>query len=747
MATTLELMEEAERRGILPQDKLDLLNEARKRGLVASKGVLDSPDSSLLSSAGETASEPISSNTTSSNNEGIGKDLKDMGLAIATAARNYPGLKQASAGVGTALREIPKMVKGEPTDWGAQYDERLKKQGGIFKDIEKNAPTTSAISDFAAQIPLYEIGGEVLNPAVSKVIGAEAGPLMKLLGMGAKGATVNTAISQAENPNKERLGQDAASGVLGEYAGSALGKIGSYLPTAARNWGSRLYDSMLNRGGTTLQEELARQEGNTLGHEAYDRGLLGTLEHMFGIADKGLEEHGGKLNNILTEGSKPIPVENPRFDAYVSHEQPATLDDMLEGIFGSSKGETTQSGFPERVIVRRPGSVSTAIRPDEVVNRTASAPMGRDIPSPIESKNVADFELQGGKEVPGSKVRVMTDENLPEGPQAQNVSDEGYLNQLKRLRDSKIGIKSAEGEVEQLNRAIQDLENNPSQMTPLEAQALKRRIGGRLTDNKSANPFANPEQSMKTEMDKAQYRGLKDAIEERFMGPNGENPVQDINKELSHYERLKDALKGVQADIQGTSPVGSGGTLWKDTKKILTGGPIQASAEAQLLKKGAAVLSPLTQMFGLSARPYLPKEIDSFLNFKPPADEEQNKVPESAPAAPQNLTDLLSYKDQNAAQNAGKLSPEIQTAIEKVIEQTGTSPQVTSTFRDRLHNAMVGGVPNSAHTTGNGIDFSLDGLTPAQIKSFVSSANGLPNVRAMVHQVYGKPHIHMEYRG
>ena len=40
MATKLELLLEAEKRGLLPQEKVDALNEARRRGSVAG---VDSP--------------------------------------------------------------------------------------------------------------------------------------------------------------------------------------------------------------------------------------------------------------------------------------------------------------------------------------------------------------------------------------------------------------------------------------------------------------------------------------------------------------------------------------------------------------------------------------------------------------------------------------------------------------------------------------------------------------------------------
>lgn len=47
---------------------------------------------------------------------------------------------------------------------------------------------------------------------------------------------------------------------------------------------------------------------------------------------------------------------------------------------------------------------------------------------------------------------------------------------------------------------------------------------------------------------------------------------------------------------------------------------------------------------------------------------------------------------------------------------------ITSGFRNPIVNRLVGGVSNSQHTNGQAVDFTVPGMTPAQVVDFIKKS-------------------------
>ena len=47
---------------------------------------------------------------------------------------------------------------------------------------------------------------------------------------------------------------------------------------------------------------------------------------------------------------------------------------------------------------------------------------------------------------------------------------------------------------------------------------------------------------------------------------------------------------------------------------------------------------------------------------------------------------------------------------------------ITSGFRNPFVNRLVGGVSNSQHTNGQAVDFTVSGMTPAQVVYFIKQS-------------------------
>ena len=568
--------------------------------------------------------------------------VKDVALAGLTAARNYPGLKQLSAAAGTASRLTSDDLL-HPSKIPAKYEDRLAKQQSIISNIEKNAPIASTISDIAAQVPLYAIGGEALEAAAPALKTVEGGSkLLNILKLGTKGAAVNTGIQQAEHPDASRIGTDAALGAAMELGGAGLAKAAGAVKEGARNWGSRLYDAMFSRGGRTIAEDFASEGGKSLGQEAYDRGLFGTLKDMKNAAQEGLEKYG------------------------------------------------------------------------------------------IPRQAMYDAADQAGKSFPYADT---------------------YIKQLEGELNKKIGVDSARGEVDKILQMIEDVKKNPESYGANQLQELKQNLGSRLTENKAPGKFIDNELTMKDLQDRAQYRGAKNALEEGFMGQNGENPLRDINQQLGYYERLKDAMKGVEADIQGTAPgIGRAHTTFEadgkgnltvttsPSRNILSGSPWSSSLEAQVLKKGGGALSALLKG-GATATKVAPSALEDLLRM--PGSLLDSNQDESAQLQPQQTTPTLETKPGVTTEG---LDPAYLAAIEDVIQKTGINPLLTSGARTPESNSAANGVRNSKHLTGDAGDFSLKNLNPEQVALFVREARKNPLLKALVHNAGSGMHIHTELR-
>jgi hypothetical protein len=175
MATKLELMLEAEKRGVLPPEKAALLNEARKRGLVGSNQ--------------------------EQNKEG--NFLGRIGAAVAAAnPTNIMGISDELGGLMAAAG-------------GDSYEQGKKRIEETEKRLKEKYPKSSLAGEIAGTIPLA-----LATPAatIPQMIASSA-----ILG-GAKG------FAEAEGGYSDRLASGAVSATGSALASGAIGGAMKYVP-------------------------------------------------------------------------------------------------------------------------------------------------------------------------------------------------------------------------------------------------------------------------------------------------------------------------------------------------------------------------------------------------------------------------------------------------------------------------------------------------------------------------------------
>jgi uncharacterized protein YcbK (DUF882 family) len=83
--------------------------------------------------------------------------------------------------------------------------------------------------------------------------------------------------------------------------------------------------------------------------------------------------------------------------------------------------------------------------------------------------------------------------------------------------------------------------------------------------------------------------------------------------------------------------------------------------------------------------------------------------------------------------------------LDELREQTGVPIVITSSYRDSVHNASVGGVQNSSHCLApdgfySGVDFSIEGLGGGALFKLITTALALGFKRI---GIYPK-HLHLD---
>jgi len=683
------------------------------------------------------------------------EEAGDVAAAALTGAKSYPGFKKASAVVGTALRNPLDILKAVFTPDNtkthqeakaavdAQYDERASKQKGIIENIDKNAPMTATGSEIAAQIPLYLSGEGALTklfPALKAAAGA--GKLNNIASTVGRGGIVNTGVQQAVAPDASRISQDFALGGAGELVGAGAGKLADKVMPAAKSVGSRLYDAVLKRGVPTMRDELEKDAG-TLGQQMYDRGVFGRLKALLTGADDTIKEKGVERATHFERYNTPKDVEFPKGATYVDSPTQASTDDILAGLdealSSQSDNAITETGYPERVIKRRPKSVSTAMRPDDVVTRTSEAPLGRGTPEEIAAKNRAEIR---GSELEGAKPTVVR-ENFAEGSSPAPISKAKEITELEELRKRALNRPSEQHLVPQIDERIAKLKAGEEEYNIFQAETAKEDINSKLADAymKDNNPISK-------EVDLAKARGLKEGIEAPFETPEGANPVRDLNKEMSYQIKLRDALKEKQARTQQNLPSAVNADLSRpiDAIRKLLGldTVLGASTTAQGIKQGARGLEGLLKGVskGSKVAPLAAEEISRM-------EEPESKYNIPIESAGNVAESQPTFRAQPGI-DPSSLSPELAQELQAIIEQTGVNPFLSSSGRTAKHNAEVGGVANSKHIFNNGLsdaaDFSLKNLSRADLAKFMQAARSNPKLKALIHDAGSGMHIHTERR-
>lgn len=259
----IEALLEAEKRGILPPEKIGLLNEARKRGLLsAPTSEIKSPikESSMLETAGEYAPEII-------------------GGTIGGIVGGIPGAA-LGGGAGTAYKSIGKQLAGQP----ATSEE-------VAKDIAIGGAEQAVGEGLGGLV--VKGAGAILRPFASKIIegiGAARSMFEKVGGRYLPSQVTSSRVL------------DLAEGISG---GSILG--GGAIKTAKEG-----QQTVLNK----MADNLAASFGKTASPEEIGSVVLNTIEggkEAFHTAGRSLyskvdELVAGKVRTVSQPFTKTSPI-------------------------------------------------------------------------------------------------------------------------------------------------------------------------------------------------------------------------------------------------------------------------------------------------------------------------------------------------------------------------------------------------------------------------------------------------------
>ena len=215
MASNLELLVEADRRGLLPPDKQEMLKEARSRGLVPTAESPAEPDATALSFAGSVGG-------------GFNRRLADIVDAPATLARTVTA--PAARAVASLFREPPTEPVPPPSNVVSEY---LRSPGAAPKPRNSAERIGSTIGEVTAEtLPLMGLGFAAA-PLLRGTQAARAIPAAstreavgRVIGEGMARAPVNAFVGETAST----LGAGAAIGGAKEVApGNVLAESGAAL--------------------------------------------------------------------------------------------------------------------------------------------------------------------------------------------------------------------------------------------------------------------------------------------------------------------------------------------------------------------------------------------------------------------------------------------------------------------------------------------------------------------------------------
>lgn len=668
------------------------------------------------------------------------EQAKDMGLAVATtAARNIPGVKQLSAHVGSKAAMLKDLFNfDDPKDPRKEYQDRLSKQGDILEGIEKEAPVTSAVSDIAAQIPMFLSGEGALLKAIPALKGAVAAKntagvaeklplaskLMNLIKTGTVGGSVNTAIQQGNAPDLDRLSKDYVMGFGGNVAGSGIAKAAEKVAPTARSMGSRLYDTVLKRGVTTVRDELEKDAG-TLGQQMYDRGAWGKLKTLLMGADDTIEKKGAERTAHFERYNTPKDVEFPKGATYVDSPTRSDIPKLGKQAekYGTNPNLETFSKLDENDL----GNFL-----EEALTNQSTL----DDSLPLKNRALKGTELEGTKP-------VVVRENFAEGSNPAPISKAKEIAELENLKRQAMNRPSEQHLVPQIEERITKLKQGAEEYDIFGAEAAKEDINDKIFE-----AYAKDNNPISKEIDLAKARGLKAGIEAPFEGADGVNPVRDLNKEMSYQIKLRDALKDKRARTQQNLPSMVTADVSRPLdalRKLLqldtVGG---ASFTAQGIKQGGRGLEGLLKGTSQAAK-LTPLAVGA--ESRMPEPESKYDIP--IEAAGNVAESRPSFRAQPGV-DPSSLSSELAQELQAIIEETGVNPFLSGSGRTKERNAEVNGVANSKHIFNNGLsdaaDFSLKNLSKEDLAKFMQAVQSSPMLKALIHDAGSGKHIHTEMR-
>lgn len=222
MANQLELMMEADRRGILPPDKKVLLDEAKRRGLIpgVEAPVSEAPQASATPPVQDTPAPVAEAPKPSGINPVSG--AIDQALQGAT----FGFSDELIGGARAAMESGVNLVRGQDANFGENYTKARDYERQRLKDFEAEHPVVATASNIAG-------GLAGAAPAAAAVKGAG------LLGGIARGAGIGAGygalggIGAGEGGVEDHINSALSGAVIGGGVGAALPVAGAVAGKAA----------------------------------------------------------------------------------------------------------------------------------------------------------------------------------------------------------------------------------------------------------------------------------------------------------------------------------------------------------------------------------------------------------------------------------------------------------------------------------------------------------------------------------
>lgn len=523
----------------------------------------------------------------------------------------------------------------------------------------------------ATSLPVKVVAQNLVNKVLPAAIGGGTGNALF------SALNDTTAVSNDETVKEKvmkYLKDFGIGGVLGA-AGPILSSAGEAVAPALKERGVKLIKKALDRPKKVIENEISK--GKLLEEELYDRGVIGTLKGMGQGSAEEIAANENKLQNLLeqaqtVEGLIPqkrmvspkefIPEKKVAKLIFRATENPEAGTQLApyEGAFvktgqgslmpfseAKARANAAFSYAPEAEAYAQGRAVPTAKKienlsrdfntnkPTGFISEVDSTPkLHGDVAYPKNfrvTKSGATIneptQLRGGSVV----------EELKPGVVKNFIKNQIISEELKKLKNEimpggKI-MPGREDVAKKIDQYISKFKNQ--ELTPKSANQMKRKY---YADNERQY-LKDAAAINKAEIEKSTASGLRKAIEEKVPA------AAAVNKELSFYGRLKDAVDDLQTrgdkkkllNLQNLTGVGAAGST--GALSYFMQDPLYALAGSGLLGVGKAATTAL----GRTTRAQLLKQIPEILDYL-------GSITQRAPLAPQVLKEYKSiYKKKESA--------------------------------------------------------------------------------------------------